>query len=230
MTTLEVRLGRPGDHARAGRTALVGAAALVTLATLCFVAVTAVRLIQAAPRAGGWHWGLLAVAAAGALGALLLIRPVVHAFRLGQRAREAVARDDVVAARRDRSRARSAAWLAIGSCAAAVIGDALRGLPARQRPRGAAHLLRAGDDLAQLVGRHQGLREERLHRRGGRADRPGVGPAGRTRPAGARPGRAAHRLAGHRLHRHVPGRSGDHRHLPGRVRAPARRRAGAQLA
>ena len=61
------------------------------------------------------------MAAAGALGALLLIRPVVRAFRLGQRAREAVAREDVVAARRDRSRERSAAWLAIGSCAATVM-------------------------------------------------------------------------------------------------------------
>jgi polar amino acid transport system permease protein len=120
VTTLQVR-----SAARAttpgGSNGLVAAAALVTLGTLCFVAVTAVRLVQAAPRAGGWHWGLLAVAAAGALGALLLVRPVVHAFRLGQRAGEAVARDDVVAARRDRSRARSAAWLAIGSCAAAVM-------------------------------------------------------------------------------------------------------------
>ena len=120
MTTLEVR-SAARSTTPGGSNGLVATAALVTLGTLCFVAVTAVRLVQAAPRAGGWHWGLLAVAAAGALGALLLIRPVVRAFRLGQRAREAAAREDVVAARRDRSRERSAAWLAIGSCAATVM-------------------------------------------------------------------------------------------------------------
>jgi polar amino acid transport system permease protein len=121
VTTLDVR-----SAARAtttgGTGGLTAAAALVTLGTLCFVDVTALRLVQAAPRAGGWHWALVAVAAAGALGALLLVRPVVSAVRLGSRAQAAAAREDAVAARRDRSRARNAAWLAIGASGATVVG------------------------------------------------------------------------------------------------------------
>jgi polar amino acid transport system permease protein len=120
VTALEVR---PAARSRtpAGSNQLATVAALVTLGTLCLVNVTAVRLVQAAPRSGGWHWALLAVAVAGALATLLLIRPAVRAFRHGQRAREAADREDGVAARRHRSRARNAAWLTIGSCAAAVI-------------------------------------------------------------------------------------------------------------
>ena len=37
---------------------------MVTAATVLFVGITAVRLVQAAPRSGGWHWVLLALAAA----------------------------------------------------------------------------------------------------------------------------------------------------------------------
>jgi polar amino acid transport system permease protein len=121
VTTLETRPVAPPTIGRGGH-GLTAGAALVTLATLLFVGVTAVRLVQAAPRAGGWHWALLAVAAAGALGALLLVWPVVSAFRNGRRAREAADRQDLVAMRRDRSRARNAALLALGSCAATVIG------------------------------------------------------------------------------------------------------------
>ena len=120
MTTLEARPAVRPATGRAGQ-GLTAGAALVTLATLLFVGVTAVRLVQAAPRAGGWHWVLLAVAAGGVLGALLLVLPVVSAFRNGRRAREAADRQDLVEMRRDRSRARNAALLALGSCAATVI-------------------------------------------------------------------------------------------------------------
>jgi polar amino acid transport system permease protein len=120
VTTLQARPVAPPTTGRGGH-GLTAGAALVTLATLCLVGVTAVRLVQAAPRAGGWHWALLAVATAGALGALLLVWPVVSAFRNGRRAREAAERQDLAEMRRDRSRARNAALLALGSCAATVI-------------------------------------------------------------------------------------------------------------
>jgi polar amino acid transport system permease protein len=124
VTSLDVRSTRrstPRSSSTAGTTRLAVLAALVVAGTLCLVDVTAVQLAHAAPRSGGWHWALLAVAGAAALATLLLIRPVVSGFRLGQRAREAAARGDGVAARRDRSRARNAAWVAIGSCAATVV-------------------------------------------------------------------------------------------------------------
>jgi len=123
VTTLDVR--SPARSTTSGnRSGLATVAALVTVATLCFTDVTAVRLIHAAPPAGAWHWVLLAIAAVAILGSLLLVRPVVSAFR-NERLARAAQDEDAAAARKYRSRSRNAALLALGSCAATVIATFL---------------------------------------------------------------------------------------------------------
>jgi polar amino acid transport system permease protein len=120
VTLLDVR-SAPRSATTGGTAGPAALAALATVGTLCFVDVTAIRLVHAAPRSGGWHWALLAIATAGALATLLLIRPVVTAVRRGQQARKALELGDAVAARAYRSRSRNAAWVTIGSCAATLI-------------------------------------------------------------------------------------------------------------
>jgi polar amino acid transport system permease protein len=120
VTAVEARPTARSTTGRSGH-GLTIVAAVVTAATVLFVGMTAVRLVQAAPRSGGWHWVLLAVAVLGALAALLLVLPVLSAVRYGRLARAAEAREDLVAVRRDRFRGRNAAWLAIGLCVATAI-------------------------------------------------------------------------------------------------------------
>ena len=120
MTAVEARPTARSTTGRSGH-GLTVVAAVVTAATVLFVGITAVRLVQAAPRSGGWHWVLLAVAIVGALAALLLVLPVLSAVRYGRLARAAEAREDPVIVRRDRFRGRNAAWLAIGLCVATAI-------------------------------------------------------------------------------------------------------------
>ena len=78
------------------------------------------RLVQAAPRSGGWHWVLLAVAA-GALAALLLVLPVLSAVRYGRLARAARGPRGPGGGPPRPVRGRNAAWLAIGLCVATAI-------------------------------------------------------------------------------------------------------------
>lgn len=114
---------RPPAPARVPVPTLLAPTALAVAAlAVVFAAWTAATLWQTAPTSGAWSWVLKAVAVAGALAALAVLKPAVEALRRGARARAAAAHPERIAdARAEAADAREAAWVACGGSLAVAL-------------------------------------------------------------------------------------------------------------
>jgi polar amino acid transport system permease protein len=117
--------GRSTPRHRAGaadRPALRLVATFVAAISVAATGWVAYRIADAAAQAdaGAWRWILLAAAIAGTAGATTVLLPLVRAFRGARAGRAAQAEGRVVEARRQHARARSAAWVTLGSSLAVL--------------------------------------------------------------------------------------------------------------
>ena len=98
---------------------LVAGACVASVLTALLAAWTAWALVSSAP-AGPWRWVWSCLAGLGVLVVLAILLPTSRAVRQRRSAGRSLAEGRLTDLRRDRSRARNAAWVSLGACLAAL--------------------------------------------------------------------------------------------------------------